>query len=153
MGDGSCSRGCGFKSRRHILDGYFSHWFVVKIVLLAWKDRKYIIKSGRGWSILFQKKHFLFSQSRSQCHKQILEKHCCAMPKDCTPIACSKSYDFFKPIRVYCSSETQLCYSKICLWHWLRANLNGIRWLECKSFCSEVLQIGLAYSDRCKNII
>ena len=33
MGDDSCSRGCGFESRRCILDGYFSHRFVVKIVL------------------------------------------------------------------------------------------------------------------------
>ena len=40
MGDDSCSRGCGFESRHHILDGYFSHWFVGKIVLFVWKDRK-----------------------------------------------------------------------------------------------------------------
>ena len=34
MGDNSCPKGCGFKSRRHILDGIFSHWFAVKIVLM-----------------------------------------------------------------------------------------------------------------------
>ena len=36
MGDDSCSKGRGFQSRRHILDGQldiFSHRFVVKIVL------------------------------------------------------------------------------------------------------------------------
>ena len=38
MGDDSCSKGCGFKSRRRILDGHlniFSHSFVVKIVLFV----------------------------------------------------------------------------------------------------------------------
>ena len=35
MGDDSCLRGRGFKSRYHILDGHFSHWFVVKMVLFA----------------------------------------------------------------------------------------------------------------------
>ena len=33
MGDSSCSRVRGFKSLGRILDGHFSHWFVVKIVL------------------------------------------------------------------------------------------------------------------------
>ena len=32
MGDDSCTRGCGFRSRHRILDGYFSHSFVVKNV-------------------------------------------------------------------------------------------------------------------------
>ena len=40
MGDNSCSRGCVSKSQRHKLDGHFSHWFVVKIVLFVWKDQK-----------------------------------------------------------------------------------------------------------------
>ena len=31
--DDSCSKGRWFESRLHILDGYFSHRFVVKIVL------------------------------------------------------------------------------------------------------------------------
>ena len=31
MGGDSCSEGCGFKSRHHILDGHFSHKFVVKM--------------------------------------------------------------------------------------------------------------------------
>ena len=35
---------------------YFSHWFVVKIVLFVWKDRKNW-KSGWGWSI-FKKEKF-----------------------------------------------------------------------------------------------
>ena len=34
MGGGSRSEGCGFKSRHHILDGHFSHVFVVKIVMM-----------------------------------------------------------------------------------------------------------------------
>ena len=40
MGDHSCSKGCGCISQCHILDGHFSHWFVVKIVLIVWKDWK-----------------------------------------------------------------------------------------------------------------
>ena len=35
MGDNSCSRGCWFESQRCILDGHFSHSFVVKIVLFV----------------------------------------------------------------------------------------------------------------------
>ena len=39
MGRGSHSEGCGFESR--ILDGHFSHLFVVKIVMMfVWKDLK-----------------------------------------------------------------------------------------------------------------
>ena len=33
MGGDSCSKGRGFESRHHILDGHFSHLFVVKIVM------------------------------------------------------------------------------------------------------------------------
>ena len=33
MGGDSCSKGCEFESRHRILDGYFSHLFVVKIVM------------------------------------------------------------------------------------------------------------------------
>ena len=33
MGGDSCSKGCEFKSRHRILDGHFSHLFVVKIVM------------------------------------------------------------------------------------------------------------------------
>ena len=35
MGDDSCSRGHGFESQHQILDGHFSHLFVVKIVLIV----------------------------------------------------------------------------------------------------------------------
>ena len=35
MGRDSHSEGCGFKSRHHILDGHFSHIFVVKIVMFV----------------------------------------------------------------------------------------------------------------------
>ena len=38
MGDSSCSRGHGFEYR--ILDGYFLHWFVAKIVFFVWKRLK-----------------------------------------------------------------------------------------------------------------
>ena len=35
MGGGSHSEGCGFESRHRILDGHFSHIFVVKIVMFV----------------------------------------------------------------------------------------------------------------------
>ena len=35
MGGDSCSKGWGFESQRCILDGHFSHLFVVKIVMFV----------------------------------------------------------------------------------------------------------------------
>ena len=35
MGGDSCSKGREFESRFHILDGHFSHLFVVKIVMFV----------------------------------------------------------------------------------------------------------------------
>ena len=35
----SCSEGCEFKSQHHILDGHFSHLFLVRIVMFVWKDK------------------------------------------------------------------------------------------------------------------
>ena len=35
IGDNSCSRGHGFKSKRRILDGHFSYLSVVKFVLFV----------------------------------------------------------------------------------------------------------------------
>ena len=34
VGGDSCSEGHGFKSLHHILDGHFSHLFVVNIVMM-----------------------------------------------------------------------------------------------------------------------
>ena len=34
----SCSEGRGFKSKHYILDGHFSHLFVVEIVMFVLKD-------------------------------------------------------------------------------------------------------------------
>ena len=35
MGGGSCSKGLGLESQHRILDGHFSHLFVVKIVMFV----------------------------------------------------------------------------------------------------------------------
>ena len=48
MGRDSHSEGRGFKSQSRILDGHFSHIFVVK--LERWKDENKR-KRGRGWHI------------------------------------------------------------------------------------------------------
>ena len=47
MGIDSHSEGHGFKSRHRILDGHFSHVFVVKIVMFVGKDQKWRRKRGR----------------------------------------------------------------------------------------------------------
>ena len=54
MGGDSCSKGREFESWHHILDGHFSHLFVVKIVMCVWKDENKW-KRGRGWPIFFIK--------------------------------------------------------------------------------------------------
>ena len=46
MGRDSCSKGHGFESQHRILDGHFSHLFVVKIVMFVRKDEN---KRERGW--------------------------------------------------------------------------------------------------------
>ena len=48
------SKDRGFKSLHRILDGHFSHLFVVKFVLFVWKDKNKR-KSSRGWPFLYKK--------------------------------------------------------------------------------------------------
>ena len=42
MGGDSCSKGSGVESPHRMLDGheFFSCWFVVRIVMFVWKERK-----------------------------------------------------------------------------------------------------------------
>ena len=40
MGGGSCFEGRGFESQYHILDGHFSHIFVVKNVMIVKTENK-----------------------------------------------------------------------------------------------------------------
>ena len=53
MGDGYCSRGCGFESQRHKLDGHFSHLFVVNIVM--WFEKMRINEKRPGLAHFKQK--------------------------------------------------------------------------------------------------
>ena len=57
MGGGSCSEGCGFKSRGCILDGHdiFSHLFVVKNNNDVCLKRPKINKKRSGLAIFFKK--------------------------------------------------------------------------------------------------
>ena len=49
IGGDSCSGDCQFKSQYCIIDRHFSHWSVVKIVMLVcWKDENKQ-KIGRWW--------------------------------------------------------------------------------------------------------
>ena len=56
IGDNSSSRGCGFESWRHLLDGYFSHWFVVKNVKMK-RPKINEIEAGNG---TFKKREIWF---------------------------------------------------------------------------------------------
>ena len=47
-GGDSLSEGCEFKSQRQILDGHFSHLFVVRIVMFVWKDENTQKEAGVG---------------------------------------------------------------------------------------------------------
>ena len=58
--------------------------------------------------------------SRSRCHKQILELQSCNDTlKSSTLIGCFKSCDFLTN-RGVLFKPSIVCYSKICLWHWLQ---------------------------------
>ena len=49
MGGDSSSKGCGLKSRHCILDGYFSHIFVVRVVIIVWgKDKNKQKDAGKS---------------------------------------------------------------------------------------------------------
>ena len=54
MGRDSRSEGRGFESRHRILDGHFSHIFVVKLYCLFEKTENKP-KRGRGWTIFLKK--------------------------------------------------------------------------------------------------
>ena len=48
IGGDSCSKGREFESQHHILDGHFSHLFVVKIVMFVLKRPKINDKKRPG---------------------------------------------------------------------------------------------------------
>ena len=54
MGRDSRSEGRGFESRHRILDGHFSHIFVVKLYCLFEKTENKPNR-GRGWTIFLKK--------------------------------------------------------------------------------------------------
>ena len=60
MGGDSRSKGCGFESRHCILEGHFSHIFVVKICNVCLKKTKNKRKRGRGWPIFLKKLGIIF---------------------------------------------------------------------------------------------
>ena len=51
MGGDSRSEGCKFKSQCHILDGHFSHSFVVNCIAVCLKKTENKRKRGRGGPI------------------------------------------------------------------------------------------------------
>ena len=51
MGGDSCSEGRGFESQCCILDGHFSHQFVVKLYYVCLKKTEKNEKEARGWTI------------------------------------------------------------------------------------------------------
>ena len=70
MGRDSHSKGRGFESRHHILDGHFSHIFVGKIVMMfAWK-RPELNKKEAGVGPFFKKLCSVFWICWSRCWVQ-----------------------------------------------------------------------------------
>ena len=69
MGRDSRPEGRGFKSLHRILDGHFSHTFVVKIVLFVWKRPKINEKEAGVGTFLKQKNYggYKFSHGLLQC--------------------------------------------------------------------------------------
>ena len=63
MGRDSCSEGCGFKSRHRILDGHFSHIFVVKIVNVCLKRPKINEKEAGVGPFFLKKEQTISGQS------------------------------------------------------------------------------------------
>ena len=63
MGRDSCSKGREFPSRHCILDGHFSHLFVVKIVMCVGKDEN---KWKRG-----RVKPIFFKKNKGLCHSRV----------------------------------------------------------------------------------
>ena len=57
MGGDSCYEGCGFKSQQCILDGHFSHLFVVKLYSLFEKTK--INKKRPRMAHFFKKTQYL----------------------------------------------------------------------------------------------
>ena len=56
MGGDSCSKGCGFKSWHHILDGHFFTYICCKNCNdVCLKRPKINDKRGRGWPIFLKK--------------------------------------------------------------------------------------------------
>ena len=60
----SLSRGCEFESLRWILNGQFSHQFVLNFALFDWADLK-STKRGRGWPIYIN----IYTKGLSDCFK------------------------------------------------------------------------------------
>ena len=71
------SKGREIKSQHRILDGHFSHLFVVKIVMCVWKRWKYI-KRGGSWTILEKQKRI--SVLTNPCQSSNLSQILCKEP-------------------------------------------------------------------------
>ena len=76
MGGDSCYESRGFESQHCILDGHFSHLFVVKIVMFVWKDENQMKKRPglaiflkKNYEKIFLKKHLMitFQTTRLGC--------------------------------------------------------------------------------------
>ena len=67
VGEDSCSEGHGFKSQDNILDGHFSHIFVLKSVTFVGKD-EHKQKRCWGWHIFIKRTIF---------HLPTLHRLCC----------------------------------------------------------------------------
>ena len=85
MGGDSHSEGSGFESRHRILDGHFSHIFVVKQCYdVCLKRPKINDKTGRCWPTFFFKKNCIKFISVTHLPEQLLPTlaTCSSNPND-----------------------------------------------------------------------
>ena len=87
VGDSYC-KGHEFQSWHHILDGHFSHLFVVKFVICVWNDTNKL-KRGRGWPIFLKKWKFFFTHV---CSKSFLKKFYFVSEKFPSSSLCYKTF-------------------------------------------------------------
>ena len=71
MGGDSCSKGREFESRHRILDGKFSHLFIVKIVMCVGKKDENKLKKWPGLAHFYKKR--VIAEKNHFCHPQSCE--------------------------------------------------------------------------------
>ena len=166
MGGDSCSKGREFESGHHIMDGHFSHLFVVKIVMFVWRNETKW-KRGQGWPIL-KKTYGKVAQWWNKC---ICFHHRC-FALFCFVLIVGHSFRYVKTMQwikkilvifeIY--QSITLCYAKIkhsyCMFNYSNSVLFQYSYYTLKFVCdiSKIvvkivggLLLGIFYSSLCSH--